>query len=174
MADKEIQKWKKKMLTAIKSENSPRSKLSAYVTIRMSALSHLSAFYSFFADEYYENYRLIERVKSDFDKEERGIVKGILEEGVAKWMFSIDDTEGTVSTLLNVVRGLEHFWLEEKNAARLKKHIDSLLSLFLRGLLKRWSPAGKPAAQKRSIFGETRRSTSDYARQSSAKQRHLP
>ncbi len=137
VADKEIVKWKKKMLEEIKRAGSPQGKLSAYVTIRVSALSHLSAFYSFFADEYYENYRLIERVKYDFDRKEREIVKEILEEGIEKGVFGIDDVEGTVSILLYIVRGLEHFWLEEKSASRLKKHIDSLISLFLRGLLKR-------------------------------------
>jgi len=137
VAGREIEKWRKKLRDALGREQTPQKKLRVYFMTRMSALSHLSRFYGFFADEYYENYRLVERLKAEIEGGEFSLVREILKEGKGKGIFNIRDLDVTALNIVNVLRGLEHSWLKERNVVALKKRIDNLLDIFLKGLLKK-------------------------------------
>lgn len=137
VAHAEIQKWQDALTDAVNREASPQGKLAAYIKTRMSAIRSLSSFYNFLAEEYFENYRLIEKLRVELDKEETGAIKDILREGINKKKFHVKHLEITASNILNILKGLEHVWMKEKDAAKLEEKIETLLALFLKGLLAR-------------------------------------
>lgn len=137
VADIEINKGKEELRKVITMQEPAREKFAAYVTIRMSVIQSLSSYYNFIAEEYFENYRLIERLRVEIDKEELTIISEILRKGIKQKAFSIDNVNLTALNILNVLKGMEYSYLKEKDSRKLKKEIDNLATLFLQGLLKR-------------------------------------
>jgi|LSQX01.3.fsa_nt_gb AcrR family transcriptional regulator len=133
----EIEKWKNELIEVIKKESSANKKLVAYIKLRMSVIQSLSNFYHFLAEEYIENHTLAEKARAKLDREEFETIKGILETGVKQGEFRVGSIELTAYNLLNILKGLEYFWLQEKNQAKLNEALSNILDTLFNGLLKR-------------------------------------
>ncbi|MCK9265397.1 TetR/AcrR family transcriptional regulator [bacterium] len=133
----EIEKWKNELIEVIKKESSANKKLVAYIKLRMSVIQSLSNFYHFLAEEYIENHTLAEKARAKLDREEFETIKGILEIGVKQGEFRVDSIELTAYNLLNILKGLEYFWLQEKNQVKLNEALSNMLDTLFYGLLKR-------------------------------------
>ncbi len=134
----EIAKGKEELKKVAVLQVPPDERFVFYITARISVIQSISSYYNFPADVYFENYRLIERLRDEINKEELLIISGILEEGTQQGLFSIENVALTAMNILNILKGLEYPYMkEEKEGQRLKSEIDNLSVLFLRGMLKR-------------------------------------
>jgi AcrR family transcriptional regulator len=134
----EIAKGKEELKKVAVLQVPPDERFVFYITARISVIQSISSYYNFPADVYFENYRLIERLRDEINKEELLIISGILEEGTQQGLFSIENVAFTAMNILNILKGLEYPYMkEEKEGQRLKSEIDNLSVLFLRGMLKR-------------------------------------
>jgi AcrR family transcriptional regulator len=137
VANQEMEKWMAEIKKATAGETSPDKKICAYIKMRSSAVYEISAFYLFIAEEYFENYTFIDKLRHEFDKEEAAIIAGVLKEGVRRKIFSLMDVNLAAENILSLLKGLEYIWLKEKNSAEMGKNIGTLTTIFLKGLLRR-------------------------------------
>ena len=137
MISSDIEKWKKELSDFVGRQDSVQEKLAAYITKKMEIVCSISDFYRSPIEEYHENFSLIEKLRAETDKEEIGIIKEILGEGNRQGVFSVQDIDMTALNMLNILKGLEHYYIGRKKGRNLKKTMENMVSLFLNGLIKR-------------------------------------
>jgi len=133
----EIRKGIDELLKAVSTKKSADEKLAAYIRARIYAKQSIASFYRFIGEEYFENYRFIVKIRVELDKEEFAIIGNILKEGIKQKVFSIRDANLAAMNLLNIFKGLEYYYLNTKDSKKLQKEVDSMITLFLQGLLRR-------------------------------------
>ena len=133
----DIEKWKKELSDFVGRQDSVQEKLAAYITKKMEIVCSISDFYRSPIEEYHENFSLIEKLRAETDKEEIGIIKEILGEGNRQGVFNVQDIDMTALNMLNILKGLEHYYIGRKKGRNLKKTMENMVSLFLNGLIKR-------------------------------------
>lgn len=133
----DIEKWKKELSDFVGRQDSVQEKLAAYITRKMEIVCSISDFYRSPIEEYHENFSLIEKLRAETDKEEIGIIKEILGEGNRQGVFNVQDIDMTALNMLNILKGLEHYYIGRKKGRNLKKTMENMVSLFLNGLIKR-------------------------------------
>jgi AcrR family transcriptional regulator len=137
MISSDIEKWKKELSDFVGRQDSVQEKLAAYITRKMEIVCSISDFYRSPIEEYHENFSLIEKLRAETDKEEIGIIKEILGEGNRQGVFNVQDIDMTALNMLNILKGLEHYYIGRKKGRNLKKTMENMVSLFLNGLIKR-------------------------------------
>lgn len=137
MAEKEFEIVKRKLITAINEAKSPQEKLKAYIYTRMKCLQELANIYSALKDEYLKHYQFVQKLREDYDREEINIVKSILQEGIKKKTFKINDMDLTSSTIVIALKGLEYEWVAKNEEITNEKNIDKLLDILFYGITKR-------------------------------------
>ncbi len=127
---------KKKVWEAISKEDSPQGKLKAFLLTKLKYLVQLSNYYGSLRDKYLERYSVIEKARRESFEEELKIVKSILEEGVRKAIFTVENLPLTALAIVSSLRGVEYslvlgegIWTED--------NLEALLRVLLRGLERR-------------------------------------
>lgn len=82
VANIEISKGKEQLAGVMESGKSAPDKFAEYVKTRMSVIESLTASYNFVAEAYFENYGLVEELRSEVDMEEIITIRKIIEEGI--------------------------------------------------------------------------------------------
>ena len=135
--DKENRLWSQKVREVINRASTPQEKLRAYLVTRMKYLSKLTNFYSALREEYLEHYAFIENIRKRYFREEIEIVKAILEEGVKKRIFKVEELRLMAFVIVAALKGLEYPWTMEIPMPDIEKSIDFLLKMSFNGLLKK-------------------------------------
>lgn len=121
---------------AINMEETHQGKLRSYFITRMKILHKLANFYSTLRDEYLKHYSFIEKIRKQHDKEEIKIVKEILQGGVEKGIFIVNDPEVTAFAIITALKGLEYPWVKENDVTKTEDRIDILLEILFNGIVK--------------------------------------
>jgi len=137
VVEEEAQIFRTELKRAISAESAPEKKLRAYVVRRMYLLHQLANFYSTFKDEYINYYGFLEKVRAKYTDEEAKAIKEILKEGTEKKVFLIRDLDLTAFAVVIAMKGLEYYWAMETDPVVIEKKIDTLLKIFLQGILRR-------------------------------------
>jgi AcrR family transcriptional regulator len=137
VAGMEISRGKEELRKIADMRESPAKKFSAYIEDRILAVQSRASIYNFLAEEYLENYKKIEEVRTEIDREELAVIDEILKEGVRQRVFTIGDTHLTAMNILDVLKGLEYFYLKEKDVRNSRKKMKNLANILLQGLLRR-------------------------------------
>lgn len=138
IAEKESSLFKEEVIKAISQQDSPQKKLRTFVITRMHALRRLVNFYNALKDEYLEHYSFIEKLRVNHDREEKRIIKEILQEGIERGIYIIiKDLEITAVAIITALKGLEFSWVIESDISKIEKNIDSLLGVLFYGIVKR-------------------------------------
>ena len=135
--EREVKELKAEIHQALAVENSAPEKLKTYILTRMHAFKRLANLYQAFADEYLENYRFIEKIRTSYDEYERKIISKILQEGVQAGLFAISDLDLIAHVIVVASKGLEYQWALDKNTTKTEQNIDTLLQIFFYGLFTR-------------------------------------
>jgi AcrR family transcriptional regulator len=134
---KEAAKMQEYLTEVINQENTPIDKVFAYVNGRMSFLERISNYYSALKNDLFEQLGAIYNNREEFDKIELEALINILEEGVEKGDFFIEDTLETAMTVMMTLKSLEIPFFGTEKPMDYKKHLDKLTSLLLYGLTPR-------------------------------------
>lgn len=137
VVEKEANQLKREINQAITRENNPRAQLRAYILTRMHALKNLANLYQAFQEDYLESYSFIERLRVGYDEYERTVIARILQTGVERGEFVIDDLELMSYVIVIAFKGLEYPWAIAQDTTKIEENIDTLLHVFFYGLLKR-------------------------------------
>jgi len=133
----DIRKWTKELSDIVSRQDSVTGKLNAYITKRIETICSIAELYRSPIEEFHENYNLIEKLRAETDVEETGIIKEILGEGNRQGIFSVQDIDITALNMLNILKGLEHYYIGKTKGIKNRKTVENMVSLFLNGLLKR-------------------------------------
>ena len=135
--EKETRILNEKVKEAMDKEETPQKKLRAFVLTRMRYMNELANFYSALKDEFLNHYAFIEKAREKDFYQEIKIVKNILNEGIEKNIFIIQDAELTSFAIISALKGLEYPWSIKVSLPDIEKNIDKLLEILFRGILKR-------------------------------------
>ncbi|HAW08145.1 MAG TPA: TetR family transcriptional regulator [Bacteroidetes bacterium] len=118
----------------IDAVNTPQEKLRAFVLTRFKVREKLINYYNALTDEYLRQYPFIEEIrKNDFENDIK-MVSEILEEGLKKGAFIIQNVHLTAIAIITAIRGLEYPWDLDEPLQDIEKNADGLLNLLFKGI----------------------------------------
>ena len=123
----------------IEKDLNPKNKLREYVLIRMRFLQQLVNFNEALRNDYLKNFAFVERIRESYDKEEHEVVKGILQEGIDKDIFTLEETDFAAMAFVTAMKGLEVplFIKNEYSLESLEERLDGMLQILFYGLVRR-------------------------------------
>ncbi|MFP4547314.1 MAG: TetR/AcrR family transcriptional regulator [Fidelibacterota bacterium] len=124
---------------AIQQKNDPKSKLLAFVTTRIKHVKKIAGFYG--EDQLQKNlhkyYFAFEEFQRQFYDFEENLLFSILEDGMEKEIFDIENLRLTTSALLSGLRGIEYQWTFNASVDEAIGQAKLLLELLINGIKKR-------------------------------------
>jgi AcrR family transcriptional regulator len=135
--DKEWTILRDAIYKAVSEKDDPIEKLKAYVTVRMLTFQSIVNFYEAIESEMLGNLFFINQIRDKFDKEEMQMVEALLNEGVKRKLFLIENTELASIAIVTVMRGLEMPLVRFNSQHMFDERIDNLLKIMFYGIVKR-------------------------------------
>lgn len=136
IAENEASDLKKAIYEAIKKEDTPESKIRAYILTRQDGYIKLANLYEALHSDIFEDFTLIEHMRAKYHKEEYNTIKMILRSGIKKGFFNIDLNLATES-ILAIIKGFEMEWVRNKNIEENRRDIDVIIKIIFYGIIKR-------------------------------------
>lgn len=112
-------------------------KLRQYMHTRMNSIKDLSLYYDALRQDLMSNMVLIEKLRKDYDTLEITLIRQILDEGVSKDLFDIEDTQLVANAILLATKGFELPIYLGQDSYDHNKFIDPLIQLFYQGIASR-------------------------------------
>ena len=137
--EKELFWMKERIVNAVAQQENPRGKLKAYVLERMHGLNNFKNLYNVLRTEFTSQREFVENTRQQTDREEINIVTNILNYGVEKGIFKLEDTFLTSIAIVTALKGMEIPLLitETGSGIILEQHLDRLLDVLFYGIIKR-------------------------------------
>ncbi|MFP4620095.1 MAG: TetR/AcrR family transcriptional regulator [Bacteroidales bacterium] len=122
----------------LNTNDNPKTKLRNYVLIRMRYLFELTNFNEALRNDYLKNFAFVERLREKYDREEHSIILDILQEGMRKDIFRLQEAEFVSMAFLTAMKGLEVslFIKKEYSIENLEERLDEMLEIIFYGLVK--------------------------------------
>jgi AcrR family transcriptional regulator len=136
--EQEVILLKTKLQKAVNRKKHHKGKLKAYIITRMKGFESMINFYNAVKNEYLSQFEFIERIRHKYDQEEIGTVQGILEEGVEKGDFSIEDPSLAAVAIVTSMKGFEiPLFITGKKEQDIEQIVDKLMKMLFNGILKK-------------------------------------
>lgn len=110
-------------------------KLRQYLQARMNALRELTVYYDALREDFVNNLGLIEDLRKEYDEMEVSMIQGLLDEGVSKQKFVIEDTHLVSRAIVVAVKGFELPIFFRKDNYDYNQLIAPMIDLFFRGVM---------------------------------------
>lgn len=137
VVEKEADELRQDLQDAVARVEDPIDQLKTYILFRMHKLKTLSNFYAALKSDYLSHLEFIENIRGEFDREEVKIVTGILQSGIEKEEFVIDDPELGAVAIATAMKGLEIPLFIKKEHGNIEDRLDNLINFLFYGLIKR-------------------------------------
>lgn len=134
--EREAELLRHEVVKSISLVENPVDKLRSYVITRMKTFHKVSNFYGAIRTEVVSHLDFIDKIRKKYDLEEIQLLGQILEEGVDKRIFRIEDTELTAIAIVTALKGLEvpMFWSAKRKDAEVQ--VEQLLNVLFYGIMK--------------------------------------
>lgn len=123
-----------KIRKAVNAEELPQDKMRVYFLTRMISLISLANYYSALRDEYLDHYVFIAKERQTHDVFEITMISNILQEGVQKDKFEIDDITLTSETIVAALKGIEYQWPIQVSEEHIRHKVETLLKILFKGI----------------------------------------
>ena len=137
VVEKEAEELKSELAKKTENINDPIEKLKIYILVRMRKLDKLTNFYSALKSDYLGHLEFIEEIRKKYDKEEIRIVAGIIQDGIDRGKFSVEDAELSAIAIVTAMKGLEVPLFLNKEHRNLETRLSSLIDFLFYGIVKR-------------------------------------
>ena len=137
VVEKEAEELKKELKKAISDVDDPIEQLKTFLLFRMRKLKTLKNFYAALKSDYLNHLEFIENIRKEYDRQEIEVVKNILQSGMEKGEFVIDDPELGAVALVTAMKGLEIPLFIKKEHGNIEDRLDNLIKFLFYGLVKR-------------------------------------
>ena len=134
---KDSQLFQAKLDNAVSAAHTPEIKIRVYVTTRMRHLEDLSKFYPTFTREYLDHFVFVEQIRDEFNNYEKRTLAQLLQEGVDKGMFAIENVEYTAHMLTIAIKGLEYPMFINKKNYKPTDESTRMLDIIFNGINKK-------------------------------------
>lgn len=124
------------ILNEINTTDDPKEKIRKYILARMNGIKNLGNFYNALKNDYLSSFESIERLRIKYDNEEHNIIKNILQEGIEKGFFKIENTDKTSKAIVTAMKGLEIPLIISDNENEIEDRLDGLLNILFYGICK--------------------------------------
>ncbi len=150
VVDCEAKKVRKHLSAILEQNDDPRTRLRKYILARMQALIEISGRYPSIFDPSLAHYDFIENIRRKYDRSERITIGRILQEGINRDVFYVQDPMLAATVICTAMKGLEIPLYWRKREEQRFHHVDNLLHLLFYGLVKRTTGGGssKPSAPR--------------------------
>ncbi|MBN2281498.1 MAG: TetR/AcrR family transcriptional regulator [Candidatus Marinimicrobia bacterium] len=139
VASEEGRKIQREVYKAIQEETNPVDKLRAYMITRVKFMKELAGYYGGkkLQKELHKYHFAFEAFQKQFYDFEQNILHVIIETGLEKGVFEIEDTTIATGALLSAMRGIEYQWTFYTDLDEALTQAGVLFRILLNGILKR-------------------------------------
>lgn len=123
------------IIDALAETENPVNKIKVYVLTRMNIIKIYTNFQNALKIDKLRHIDFVERLNRVYDREEIRLFKDILEEGVNKKLFNVQDLDLAAMALIMAVKGIEDYVFRTNDAEEFTSRIDQLLNLILHGII---------------------------------------
>ncbi|MGD9212134.1 MAG: TetR family transcriptional regulator C-terminal domain-containing protein, partial [Desulfobacteraceae bacterium] len=133
---RELMVTQQELNQAVSNSTSPKEKIVNYIRTRYKAILEYKEKYPVLRTEYFHFYPLLDRIREGLTNYEITIITDILEEGVKKNMFRVDDVKATAKMVVTILKGVElPLVLDNENKIKASE-IERFTKIFLKGIEK--------------------------------------
>jgi AcrR family transcriptional regulator len=137
VVEKEAEELKAELLKKTDNIGDPIERLKVYISIRMKKLSKLTNFYSALKSDYLSHLEFIEDIRKTYDQEEVKIVARIIQDGIEKGIFAVEEPQLSAIAIVTAMKGLEVPLFINKEHGNLEARLDSIMNFLFYGIVKR-------------------------------------
>jgi len=137
VVEKEAEELKAELLQTVLNIDDPIDRLKEYISFRMKKLKQLSNFYAALKSDYLSHLEFIEKIRKTYDADEVRVVKQILEDGVRREKFLVEDPGLSAIAIVTAMKGLEVPLLISNNNVNVDERINHLIDFLFYGIVKR-------------------------------------
>jgi AcrR family transcriptional regulator len=137
VVDKEADELKEELLKGISEIEDPIEQLKLYVSIRMHKLKKLTNFYAALKSEYLNHLDFVEKIRENYDKYEVKIVTQIIQDGIERGKFAVDDPYLSAVAIVTAMKGLEIPLLINKVHGNFDDRLNNIINFLFYGIVRR-------------------------------------
>jgi AcrR family transcriptional regulator len=137
VVEKEAEELKAELYKKIADIEDPIERLKVYITVRMRKLNKLTNFYTALKSDYMSHLEFIEQIRKSYDQDEVRVVAGIIQEGIERGKFSVEDPHLSAVAIVTAMKGLEVPLFINKEHGNFEARLNSLINFLFYGIVKR-------------------------------------
>ena len=137
VVEKEAEELKEELYKKIADIEDPIERLKVYITVRMRKLNKLTNFYTALKSDYLSHLEFIEQIRKSYDLDEVRIVAGIIQEGIERGKFSVEDQHLSAVAIVTAMKGLEVPLFINKEHGNFEVRLNKLINFLFYGIVKR-------------------------------------
>ena len=137
VVEKEAEELKEELYKKIADTEDPIERLKVYITVRMRKLNKLTNFYTALKSDYLSHFEFIEEIRKSYDLDEVRVVAGIIQEGIEKGKFSVNDPHLSAVAIVTAMKGLEVPMFLSKEHGNFEARMSNLIDFLFYGIVKR-------------------------------------
>jgi AcrR family transcriptional regulator len=137
VVEKEAEELKEELYKKIADIEDPIERLKVYITVRMRKLNKLTNFYTALKSDYMSHLEFIEQIRKSYDQDEVRVVAGIIQEGIERGKFSVEDPHLSAVAIVTAMKGLEVPLFINKEHGNFEARLDSLINFLFYGIVRR-------------------------------------
>jgi AcrR family transcriptional regulator len=137
VVEKEAEELKAELFNKTKGIDDPIERLKVYITVRMRKLEKLTNFYTALKSDYLSHLEFIEQIRKSYDLEEIKIVGAIIQDGIERGKFSVEDPHLSAIAIVTAMKGLEVPLFINKEQGKFEIRLSSLINFLFYGIVKR-------------------------------------
>jgi AcrR family transcriptional regulator len=137
VVEKEAEELKEELRLSILTIDDPIERLKVYITVRMRKLKKLTNFYTALKSDYLGHLEFIEEIRKSYDKDEVKVVAGIIQDGIERGKFSVEDPQLSAVAIVTAMKGLEIPLFINKEHGNFENRLNNLINFLFYGIVTR-------------------------------------
>lgn len=125
------------LLNSVEEEEQPIDKIRNYVLTRMRVYEKVNNFYKALTNDMLLHLNFVEETRAKYEMLEINLVESILEDGILKNKFVIEDSNLAAIAIVTALRGLELPLFNNIDEHSFEARLDQLLNVLFMGIIKR-------------------------------------
>jgi len=138
VVEREVLHLRKRLRLAINSSEDPKEKLKNYVLTRMQTIQKLVNLFSALKSDYLQNLDFVDKIRRKYETNEIEMFKEVLEYGIRRNYFQIQDIELASIAIVTALKGMEPQLINsEDNKTEFEERLMSIINVLFYGIVKR-------------------------------------
>ena len=137
VVEKEAEELKEELRLSILTIDDPIERLKVYISVRMRKLKKLTNFYTALKSDYLGHLEFIEEIRKTYDKDEVKVVAGIIQDGIERGKFSVEDPQLSAVAIVTAMKGLEIPLFINKEHGNFENRLNNLINFLFYGIVTR-------------------------------------